>query len=102
MVSAALTTMGSAVLALNANPAEVARNAVDRTLRMRVLHRYRNDSPPAGSPPPHRYTPPEARVQSRRRPVSWLAGLSLASPSRRIGNGCLTPGSPRTVAGAAA
>ena len=40
------------------------------------------DSPPAGSPPPHRYTPPEARAQSRRRPVSWLAGRCLVPPSR--------------------
>src|SRR5579862_7023945 len=41
-----------------------------------------DDSPPAGSPPLHRYTPPAARVQSRHRPVSWLAGLRRFPPSR--------------------
>src|SRR3984885_11558504 len=65
-----------------------ANTIVKRNRGMRVLHRQKVDSPPAGSPPPHRYTPPEARAQSRRRPVSWLAGRRLVPPSRLAAMAC--------------
>ena len=37
------------------------------------------DCPPTGFSPSHRFTSPDARAQSRCRPVSWLAGLGLWS-----------------------
>ena len=73
-----------------------------REKRMRVLHRPSVDCSHTGFSPTLRFTSPGARAQSRWRPVSWLAGLRLGpafSPFRAMAIG---PGSPLTVARAAA
>ncbi len=68
--------------------------------------RLRDDSRLRVSLPLPRFTPPVARAQSRRRPVSWLAGHRRAPPSRPVGDdaGQWHDGAKlaATVAGAAA
>src|SRR6185312_5895672 len=77
---------GTQQMRLGPRPREDDVSNLNRRMRVSVPPEFGgkllNDSSPAGSPPPHRYTPPEARVQSRRRPVSWLADHRWFPPSR--------------------